>query len=604
MQIPQGLAYALLANNPAIIGIYMAVFPVIPYILFGTSRHTSMGTFAVMSLIVGRAVDDYSNNTSFTFPKFDENGIATAVTYKPEEVSANISLLVAMWLLLMYLFRVGSLCALLSDVLVNSFTCGAGIHIFTSQIKSILGVTTTRYSGPFQLVKTYSEILQKLTDSLNDKDAQITIVASMTIASVCITASIVSIYFIKPQFAKLTKVPFPCELIIVIAGVILSGSLDFEAKYALPVVGSIPKGLPQPVFPQIGLSPELLGVSFVAAVVSYTTVMSMALILARGEDYQVGANQELLAMGLGNVVGSCFSCIPFAASLSRSIVSKNVGGKTQLTNLTSLIIIVFILLWVADFFEPLPRAVLASIIVVALRSILLQILDLPSFWRLSRADGILWVTVFLSVVLIDIDYGLLIGFVLSALRVFMQGLKAYACLLGNVHGTDLYLDIQRYKAAFEIPGFKIVHYSGSLNFATRQRLHEIITNLTGVNPQDQLRRRNKNKMLQKPGETDLTGADNFGFENCHGENNRPNCLRKVEVIILDVSGVSTIDPSSAQQFSDIRDEYHDIDIKFLIAGCTAPVYEELRKCKLLVGENALRVYPSVHDAVQIYLHQE
>jgi MFS superfamily sulfate permease-like transporter len=66
------------------------------------------------------------------------------------------------------------------------------------------------------------------------------------------------------------------------------------------------------------------------------------------------------------------------------------------------------------------QAVLASIIVVALRSVLLQICDLPSFWRLSRADGILWVCVFLSVVVIDIDYGLLVGFLLSAGRVFMQ----------------------------------------------------------------------------------------------------------------------------------------------------------------------------------------
>jgi len=112
------------------------------------------------------------------------------------------------------------------------------------------------------------------------------------------------------------------------------------------------------------------------------------------------------------------------------------------------------------------QAVLASIIVVALRSVLLQVLDLPAFWRLSKTDGMLWLCVFFSVVLIDIDYGLLIGFTLSAAKVFLQvcliqkysnwkyltaisnfqGLKAYTCLLGNVPHTDLYLDIKRYKA--------------------------------------------------------------------------------------------------------------------------------------------------------------
>jgi solute carrier family 26, other len=61
--------------------------------------------------------------------------------------------------------------------------------------------------------------------------------------------------------------------------------------------------------------------------------------------------------GVGNLIGSFFSCIAFAASLSRSIVGKGVGGRTQLTALVSMIIIVLTLLWVADFFEPLPRVI-------------------------------------------------------------------------------------------------------------------------------------------------------------------------------------------------------------------------------------------------------
>ena len=54
--------------------------------------------------------------------------------------------------------------------------------------------------------------------------------------------------------------------------------------------------LPEPTIPRLGLASYLLADSFIAAVVSYATLMSMALILAKGEDYQVDANQELLAM--------------------------------------------------------------------------------------------------------------------------------------------------------------------------------------------------------------------------------------------------------------------------------------------------------------------
>jgi MFS superfamily sulfate permease-like transporter len=70
--------------------------------------------------------------------------------------------------------------------------------------------------------------------------------------------------------------------------------------------------------------------------------------------------------------------------------------------------------------------------VVALRSVLLQVLDLPAFWRLSKTDGMLWLCVFFSVVLIDIDYGLLIGFTLSAAKVFLQVCSSKKIALGNI----------------------------------------------------------------------------------------------------------------------------------------------------------------------------
>jgi len=96
----------------------------------------------------------------------------------------------------------------------------------------------------------------------------------------------------------------------------------------------------------------------------------------------------------------------------------------------------------AAFFQ----AILASIIIVALRKILIQIFDLPGFWRKSRLDGIVWVVVFLVVIIVDADVGLGVGFVLSAGSIFFQGLKAYTCLLGHIPNTDLYLDTERYKA--------------------------------------------------------------------------------------------------------------------------------------------------------------
>jgi solute carrier family 26 protein len=81
----------------------------------------------------------------------------------------------------------------------------------------------------------------------------------------------------------------------------------------------------------------------------------MAFIFAQKLNYEVDPNQELLAQGMGNVFGSFFSCMPVTASLSRSTIQQVVGGKTQIASVVSCTLLLFVLLWIGPFFEPLPK---------------------------------------------------------------------------------------------------------------------------------------------------------------------------------------------------------------------------------------------------------
>ncbi|CAG2068943.1 unnamed protein product, partial [Timema podura] len=123
--------------------------------------------------------------------------------------------------------------------------------------------------------------------------------------------------------------------------------------------------------------------------------------------------------------------------------------------------------------------VLASIVVVALKGMFMQVKDLPGAWRLSPFDGMVWLVTFLSVVLLDIDYGLGIGVALSLLCVIIMGQRPKVCRLGHVPSTNIYLDITRYQAALEIPGISIIQVAGGLHFANKEHVRHKIYRLIG-----------------------------------------------------------------------------------------------------------------------------
>lgn len=102
MHIPQGMAYAILGNVPSIVGIYMAFFPVLVYFLFGTSRHNSMGTFAVICMMTGKVVVTYStpdyamNNNSTQFGQDNSTSSLLGHQYSPIEVATTVTFVVAL----------------------------------------------------------------------------------------------------------------------------------------------------------------------------------------------------------------------------------------------------------------------------------------------------------------------------------------------------------------------------------------------------------------------------------------------------------------------------------------------------------------------------
>ncbi|XP_008212939.1 solute carrier family 26 member 10 isoform X4 [Nasonia vitripennis] len=580
MHIPQGMAYAILGNVPPITGIYMAFFPVLVYFIFGTSRHNSMGTFAVICMMTGKIVLTHSSSPvagvdNSTDSQIHANLDAPPGHYSPVEVASAVCFMVALIQLAMYFLRLGVISSLLSETLVSGFTTAAAVHVLTSQIKDLFGLKLDKRKGIFKVLLTYYDIIKNI-DNVN--------IVAMVISAVTIIVIVFNNEILKPRLAKRCSFPIPIEMIVVVLGTVISIYANLEDVYGIITVGHIPVGFPQPKLPPMDLLSDIILDSFVITMVSYTISMSMALIFAQKLNYDVDSNQELMAQGLGNLVGSFFSCMPFCASLSRSLIQQSVGGRTQLASLVSCGILLFVLLWIGPFFEPLPRCVLASIIVVALKGMLMQVKDFFRFLRLSHVDATIWLMTFFTVTIFDIEYGLLIGALLCLANLLTLSMRPYTSRLALVPGTELYLDTKRFKGTVEIPGIKIFHYCGGLNFASRQSFRKDVYRIAGIVPQKEL-------LLREKAEIDT--------KQYLGDN-----TKKLKVLVLDFSSVVHIDPAGVATLRGIVDDFAKIDVYVYITACSGRVYETMRKCNAAESkQDHFTMFPTVNDAVNFARHK-
>lgn len=337
-------------------------------------------------------------------------------------------------------------------------------------------------------------------------------------------------------------------------------------------MGEIKSGIPKFEVPPLKLFHVVLIDACIIAVVAYSITMSLALLVSEKLKYPLDTNQELLAQGMGNLVGSFFSCLPSGASPSRSASQQTVGGKTQMASIVSAGIIIAVLLWVGVLFEPLPRCILSSIVVVALKGIMFQVFDLPDIWKKSKSDGILWIVTYVAVILLDIDSGLMVGVSISLLFVFIKGVKNELHVLGRLPDTDLYMRLDLYSNAVEVPNVKILRYSGSLNVINRYVF--------------------KKKFLKEIKSTDF--AIPFTVSVIDSKNMVAANNLHALCVIVDMAGLQYADLAGAKILSELIESL--TDDKFQIYLVAIP-HISLKYIRNYNEMNSVRCFPTIHDAV-------
>ncbi|KAM9245621.1 chloride anion exchanger [Leptosomus discolor] len=618
----QGLAFALLVNVPPGYGLYAAFFPVLVYFIFGTSRHISVGPFPVLSLMVGGTVvrlvpdDSAGNGTSTNISAINEERVM---------VAASVTFLSGVFQLLLGILQFGFIVIYLSQSLISGFTTAAAIHVLVSQLKFMLQLPVPGFNKPFGIIYTLESVFSQITE---------TNIADL-VTSLVVLLIVFVVKEINDRYKAKLPTPIPIELLVTVLAALISYFVNFEEKFGVAVVGKLEEGFQVPVAPDAGILQKCIGDSISIAIVGFAVAFSVAKVYSIKHDYPVDGNQELIAFGLGNIVGGSFKGFASSTALSRSGVQESTGGKTQIAGIISAVIVLIVILAIGFLLAPLQKSVLASLALGNLKGMLMQFKEIGILWRKDKYDCIIWVVTFLAAVFLGLDIGLATAVAFQLLTVVIRSQIPSCTVLANVGRSNIYRNRKDYTDIYEPEGVKIFRCSSPIFFANIEFFREKLITAVGFNPQRVLRKRNKalrkiRKMLKK-GELQVTPkglicAANHTHESDEElDNNRIEELDQptnmtdlpiqinwgadlppgitvprvdIHSIILDFSSVSFLDFSAMRVLQKTLKEFVRINIDIYIAGAHEGFLDKLERCAFFDEEiKPSMFFLTIHDAV-------
>jgi MFS superfamily sulfate permease-like transporter len=270
----------------------------------------------------------------------------------------------------------------------------------------------------------------------------------------------------------------PAALVVVVAGIIVSEAFGL-GHHGVNVVGNIPAGLPRLDWPGVSLSDsaQLLTAALGIFAVGYADAILTARSFAGRHDQHVDANQELLALGAANAAAGVTQAFPVGASGSRTAVSDQMGGKTQLVGLIAAGVVAVVLVLLTEPVEQLPSACLGAVIVAAAIGLVE-----PAAWRALAQAGHGQVAIaavaLAGVITVGVLWALVVAVALSILEVVIRSAKPHDAVLGSVTRLDRYADVLLHPSAHITPGVVVYRLDDRLVFVNaryvKARIQEAI----------------------------------------------------------------------------------------------------------------------------------
>ena len=492
------------------------------YAIFGSSRQVAIGPVAMDSLIVATGVSTLALAGSDSY-------IAIAIL---------LAFMVGSIQFLLGVFRLGFIVNFLSKPVISGFTSAVALTIGINQFRNLFGVDFVQ-SDQIQYV------LEDIWFNIIDFNSHTTVIGLTSVGVIIL-------------LRKINK-KIPNALLVVVVGILTIRYFGDEFS-DVAIVKDIPSGLPSFSFPEMDISQmrELLPIALTLVMVGYLETISIGKSLeAKQDEYKLRPNQELIALGLSNIIGSWFKAYPSTSSFSRSAINQESGATTGMASLVSVVMVLLTLLFLTPLFYHLPKTVLAAIIIVAVFG-LVNIKEAIFLWKANNLDFWLLVITFFSTLLFGIEYGIMIGVGLSLIILIFRTSRPYVAELGKVPDSDFYRNKERFNEVILDDEVLVFRFDAQLFYANASYFIETLE-----------------LMVEEKGS-------------------------HLKLIVLDAESINRVDSTGVEMLKERIRFYHKKNILFYFAGVKGPVRDHLFRGKILDIITLDHFYMRVNGAVNYY----
>ena len=441
LMLPQGVAFATIAGMPPQYGLYAGMIPAIIAALFGSSWHLVSGPTTAASVVLFSALSPHALPGSSEY-------IQLALT---------LTLMVGLFQLVMGLARMGALVNFISHTVVIGFTAGAALLIAVSQLPHLLGVAIAR--GGY----TY-ETLLRIGERLPDSNGYTLAVGIVTLLSGLLS---------KRYWSGV-----PYMLTAMVAGSVFALVLDSivgKATTAISMVGALPAMLPPLSAPEVSFSviKTLAPAAVAMTLLALTEAVSIARSLAIHSGQKLDGNQEFIGQGLSNIVASFSSAYVTTGSFNRSAINYAAGAQTPLSAIFAAVLLMAAVVLIAPLTNYLPTSALAGLLLLVAWS-LIDFQHIRKIIRTSRSETAILASTFITTLLVDLEFAILLGVGLSLFLFVMNSTRP------RIHSRipDRSLPNSKFNTipgAQECPQLKILRLDGSLYFGSVYHIEKMLS---------------------------------------------------------------------------------------------------------------------------------